>query len=492
MQGIDLAFINLTGWSFSGQNLANASLSFGTLTNANLTGATVSGAYFYYSNLTAAQLYSTASYLAQNLQGIGLQGNDLTGWNFSGQNLTNANLSYATLTSSNLTGADLRGAQGASLDSTVATTNTILPDGTIQGLTQDSNNPTFLVRNYSGSSSIPIHILQGMSMNPGTSLLFQFDGNPWGSTISFASGIPVALGGNIELGLAPGTDPATLYGRSLQVFNWAGVSPTGQFGQVISVPLPTRYSWDTSNLYTLGTVNLTTSGSAINGQWTSNGSGTWSGSANWSGGNVPQAPEDTAVFGAVLIGGTATVSLNSIVNLASLVFSTTGGASYVISPSGASTLTLSSTAGPATISNSGGNNTIAVPITLESNLSVSASAGSVLTIAGAISESGSSCSLTLSGGGELILSGSNTYTGGTDVVGGTLVVASPTALADGTSLTVGANATSFFGASAASPSVVAVPEPGTLLLLVAATLECHGLSPLFFPAEGLWSAVLNL
>src|SRR5208337_2306770 len=139
----------------------------------------------------------------------------------------------------------------------------------------------------------------------------------------------------------------------------------------------------------------------------------------------------------------------------------------------ASTLTLSSTAGPATVSNSGGNNTIAVPITLQSNLSVSASTGSFLTIAGAISESGSSCSLTLSGGGELILSGSNSYTGGTNVEAGTLILTNNEALADGTSLTVGADATSIFsapavGAPAASLAVSAVPEPGTLALFAAA------------------------
>ncbi len=43
-----------------------------------------------------------------------------------------------------------------------------------------------------------------------------------------------------------------------------------------------------------------------------------------------------------------------------------------------------------------------------------------MTIAGAISESGSSCSLTLSGNGTLILNGSNNYSGGTTVSGGVL------------------------------------------------------------------------
>ena len=384
--------------------------------------------------------------------------------------MTGADLSGSTLTNANLTGADLRGVQGLGfvLDPTATATNTILPDGTIQGLNLNSTNPTLIVRNYdyfTGNSSIPIHILQGMSMNPGTSLVFQFDGHPWGSTISFAAGIPVTLGGNIELGVAPGVDPTGLLGQSIPLFDWTGISPSGQFAQVVS-DLPTRYLWNTSALYTSGQVALTLSATAINGQWATSGSGTWSGAANWTGGNVPGAPQDTAVFGTALTSGTATVTLDTFVSLASLSFSTTGGASYVINPSSyASTLILSNTAGPATISNSGGNNSIDVPITLESNLSVSASTGSTLTIAGAIGESGSSCSLTLSGNGELILSGSNDYSGGTDVSGGTLVVANNEALLEGSSLTVGADAISIFAGAVAPQTAAAVPEPGTLPLL---------------------------
>ena len=168
---------------------------------------------------------------------------------------------------------------------------------------------------------------------------------------------------------------------------------------------------------------------SVNGEWATNGSGTWSGTANWVGGNEPGAPQDTAVFGTALTSGTATVTLDSNRSLASLGFSTMGGASYVISPSNGSTLTLANTAGSATISDSGGNHTIAAPIVLGSNLSVTATTGSVLTIAGGISESGTSCAVNVSGSGELILSGTDTYTGGTTVSGGTLDIAAPSALA---------------------------------------------------------------
>ncbi len=80
----------------------------------------------------------------------------------------------------------------------------------------------------------------------------------------------------------------------------------------------------------------------------------------------------------------------------------------------------------------------------------------------------SSCSLTLSGNGELILSGSNDYSGGTDVSGGTLVLANNAALADGSSLTVGADAISIFAGAVVRQAATSVPEPGALALLLAA------------------------
>jgi fibronectin-binding autotransporter adhesin len=80
--------------------------------------------------------------------------------------------------------------------------------------------------------------------------------------------------------------------------------------------------------------------------------------------------------------------------------------------------------------------------------------------------------LLLDGPGKLVLSGTNTYTGGTIVEAGTLIAASPTALAAGSSLTVGQGAPALFavataapGQAAASAEVAAVPEPGTLALL---------------------------
>lgn len=74
---------------------------------------------------------------------------------------------------------------------------------------------------------------------------------PWGSSsISFAPDIPVALGSTLDLTFAPGVDVATQSGRTIDLFDWTGVTPTGAF--TVSSP----YTWNLSNLYTTGEVTL--------------------------------------------------------------------------------------------------------------------------------------------------------------------------------------------------------------------------------------------
>ena len=99
-----------------------------------------------------------------------------------------------------------------------------------------------------------------------------------------------------------------------------------------------------------------------------------------------------------------------------------------------------------------------------------------------------SLTLTGDGSGTLILSGTNSYTGGTNVGEGTLIATDGGAIPDASSLTVGAGGVFIFDPSmagapmthgatfAASPAgaVAAVPEPGTIAILLAA----------------LWSAVI--
>ena len=106
---------------------------------------------------------------------------------------------------------------------------------------------------------------------------------------------------------------------------------------------------------------------------------------------------------------------------------------------------------------------------------------------GAINDGGVARSLTKTGSGLLILSGSDTYSGGTAVDAGSLAVTSSRAFPSGSGLFVGAGATFVFDPSdAAAPAEIAspaalpvarlavVPEPSSFLLLAVAAFGLLG------------------
>jgi len=292
------SFATLTDGDLNGTDLTNASFSWATLADTNLTDAEIRGASFRGTTargFTAAQLYSTASYKAKDLTGISLGYNDLTGWIFAGQRLrgaifhfsnpgsgatlTGADLSgadltdadfenatltgadlngadlkdaifwSATLTDADLSGADSRGAVGLNVGNAIAT-NMIWPDGSIQGLDL-ADGRMLVVRDYDGlSAPIAVKVSNAMDMGTHGVLRIVLGERDWGSLISFDAGIPVALGGTLELTFTPGVDAAGQVGRTFRLFDWSGVDPTGEFH------VSSAQQWDVTNLYTTGEATL--------------------------------------------------------------------------------------------------------------------------------------------------------------------------------------------------------------------------------------------
>lgn len=257
LMGINLGINTLFGWNFSGQNLTGASFYEASVTDADLSGAQVRGASFYNTTsrgFTAAQLYSTASYQARDLIGINLGLNDLSNWTFTGQNLTNATFNGASLSGADFGSADLRGALRDSGWSGAELTNAILPDGLINGLVLTIGQ-SLVVRDYDGNPAvnqdpIPIHIKEHAILTQDSMLRIVFEDDSWDSLISFDPGILVQLDGTLDLDFAEGTSVASQVGRTIQVFDWTGVSPAGQFDVV------SPYTWDLSQLMTSGEVTL--------------------------------------------------------------------------------------------------------------------------------------------------------------------------------------------------------------------------------------------
>jgi hypothetical protein len=87
-------------------------------------------------------------------------------------------------------------------------------------------------------------------MEDGGALKMLFDASAWNSTISFEPGISVTLGGSLALAFADDVDAGQQAGRTFDLFDWTGVSPTGAFA------VESDYIWDLTQLYTSGEVTL--------------------------------------------------------------------------------------------------------------------------------------------------------------------------------------------------------------------------------------------
>ena len=469
LAGIGLKGNDLSNWGFSGQNLANARFDLSTLAGADFTAATITGASFIGAvDFTPQQLYATASYQAKELSGIQFFGNNLSGWNFAAQdlagaffdfaNLANANLMHANLngaafSGANLNAADLRVAAGFTPgDATLV--DAIQPSGTIANLQlSGSGQPLLVVRNDSSGSPVAVRVTQGMTIGSGGTLQVLLGGNPWNSTISFDPSIPVTLGGRLLLGADVGVNPVALVGRSYQVFDWTGVAPSGAFQ--IASGLPANFAWNTSGLYSAGMVSL--AGTLV---WNGGGpDANWTTAANWSGFTL--GPYVTLAFdGSNHLNPANNFTANS--QFSGIVFQSTAG-TFTLAGNPLQLL-------GDVVNNSPNPQTINLDAQLLGDTKVVTN-GDVL-IGGNIS---GNFRLIKSGAGTLTLSGTNGDLTETVIAGGTLIATTPTALPDGENLVVGD------GEAFASPSIVgeassamtggrvaAVPEPGTLVLLLVA------------------------
>jgi autotransporter-associated beta strand protein len=236
----------------------------------------------------------------------------------------------------------------------------------------------------------------------------------------------------------------------------------------------------TSNQLDLVASAATFSGSATWASLAPGTTGTWNNSANWLDNNhqpgvpgaslLPTRTADTATFSGS--GSITQITLDTNPTLAALSFS---NSNYTLT---GGSLTFLSSASTATLTVSNGSQQINSGVAIAGgSLAISISNSGSLGIAGIVSDDGSQRSLILGGDGSgtLTLSNSlNTYMGGTYVNSGTLIATADGAIPSGTSLYVGAGASTLFASTvepeyspvaAATHDVVAVPEPGTIVLL---------------------------
>jgi hypothetical protein len=138
---------------------------------------------------------------------------------------------------------------------------------------------------------------------------------------------------------------------------------------------------------------------------------------------------------------------------------------YTIAQGTGGTLHLANGTSTATVTVLAGTQTISAPVIFDSNVAISAAAGSKLTVSGDIDAQGNS--LTVSGLGTVALTGANNSFASVAVTSGKLILGSSTTLVDGGSLTIGDAAlfspiiatAATTTAPAVTTSAIAIPAP---------------------------------
>jgi autotransporter-associated beta strand protein len=191
---------------------------------------------------------------------------------------------------------------------------------------------------------------------------------------------------------------------------------------------------DGGNTWNKTTLSKTIRTGAVAAVWNLAGGGSWASAASWNGGITPQFLGDTATFGNAIGSTPATVTLDGDCLASGLIFNNTTAGYTLAAGSGGGTLRLHTTNASVPVSVTGSHQ-VTAPVSLVSPATISVDPGSVLTISGAVSGTGTGVAKI--GGGTLILSGANSYTGSTTVSGGTLQMGSPGALGFGAAVPLG-------------------------------------------------------
>ena len=360
--------------------------------------------------------------------------------------------------------------------------------GSIAGLVQ-AGSAAHTVAPGAGLSSGygTLNLNGGLGTNANTTLAFnvynapQISGIYVGDLINLNGSALTVSGGSIAF---VGAGPTAL-GDYRLIANLGGSSTNVTGFSLPAAPGGSNDAYTLSTSVNPGNLDLvvasaaTFSGSAT---WiATGGSAVWSNSGNWADNSsrlsgVPgislSRTADTAAFNGT--DSAPTITLDVSPSLAALSFS---GTNYTLSGSG--TLTMNGGTVGATIAVAGGTQSIASAVRIAGgNLLVAASSSGLLALSGSVSDDGGrSLTLTGDGSGQLVLGGVNSYTGGTYVEQGTLVANDNGAIPDQSGLIVGAGGTFLFDptvtgsalAGASHDSMVStVPEPGTIVLLLAA------------------------
>ena len=306
---------------------------------------------------------------------------------------------------------------------TLALGQTLTGSGTVAGTLSVGSGAT-VNPGLSGTGTLAA---TGFTLNAGATMNFEFASPTTGDLVNVgANGLTINGGaGSVLINLLqPNSSSALAAVGTYDLFQYLGSIGGAGVSALTTTNLPiglnAAFGTATSGGNNFVTVTVTDVSSTFP-NWKLSGGGTWNSAADWSTSTIPSGVGSTAILGNAVL-TPSTITLDAPQTLGAIGFNNAN--SYTIAASGAESLVMDNGASNATLNVSLGNHTISAPVSLNSNLVVNASAGS-LTISGIVS---GAKSVTMSGAGTLVLSNANTYTGGTVINSGVLQVANNAAL----------------------------------------------------------------